>query len=195
MPSEEGRPRRPPKRGRGRIYDTCQCVLRNLGLLRGKLPSLGRKRITHHRPPSIRNSERRVRHPFLSRGTFLARLVNASLPLALLTEFYTTNLSVAAFPFEPLRRPPEPQRFAAPLNGRTDGPRRKRRGRAFRATVLGRAKGGSAGRRSACPTLSAPHLAHTLRERERMAVGSWNGNLENWQNLAHLKQLTPPQFE
>ena len=96
--------------------------------------------------------------PFsLAGGTFLARLVSASSlapSRALLTEFYTTNLSVAAFPFEP----PEPQRFAAQRTTHEWAEGRKEEEMEHGGRGNGaRASGGRFGRRrrrSACPSSS-----------------------------------------
>ena len=90
--------------------------------------------------------------------------MHPSPPLALLTEFYTTNLSVAAFPFEP---PPSSQRFAAQ---RTHGPtaeeeeeRKEGEGNGARASV-GRFGGG----------LSPHLLAHPYAAPAQRENGGWN---------------------
>ena len=80
-----------------------------------------------------------------SRGGNFSRTISECillpLPRALLTEFYTTNLSVAAFPFEP----PEPQRVAAQRTHEWAEGRKRRWSMEGEATGLGRAEGGSAG--------------------------------------------------
>ena len=111
--------------------------------------------------------------PFsLAGGTFLARLVSASSlapSRALLTEFYTTNLSVAAFPFEP----PEPQRFAAQRTTHEWAEGRKRRwSMEVEATGLGRAEGGSAGGGGGGVRHVPLQVACPYAEKEGVTVGS-----------------------